>query len=78
LNQSTTEIFVSCAIFADGSDTAIIGCGDPEFDSFERPHFEVLKTTSFAIENSLDKMYWKVTYAGWRLGLSKDIPDLVE
>ena len=75
--EPTSENFVSCAIFADGSAAAIIGCGDPEFDSFERPHFEVLKTTSFAIQNSLDKMYWKVTDAGWRLGLSKDIPDLI-
>jgi acyl transferase domain-containing protein/predicted naringenin-chalcone synthase/ubiquinone/menaquinone biosynthesis C-methylase UbiE/acyl carrier protein len=75
--EATTENFVSCAIFADGSAAAIIGCGDPEFESYEKPHFEILKTTSYAIQDSLDKMFWKVTDTGWRLGLSRDIPDLI-
>lgn len=75
--EPTSENFVGAAIFADGSAAAVIGCGNPEFEDFERPHFEIMRTASFAIKNSLDKMYWKVTDSGWRLGLSKDIPTLI-
>jgi len=73
--ETTSENFVSSAIFADGSGALIIGC--PPFGDFEKPYWEIEKISSISIDNSLDKMYWKITDKGWRLGLSKDIPSLI-
>jgi predicted naringenin-chalcone synthase/malonyl CoA-acyl carrier protein transacylase/ubiquinone/menaquinone biosynthesis C-methylase UbiE/acyl carrier protein len=73
-DDPTDENFVSSAIFADGSSAAILGC-EPKKE--EVAYWEIQKIGSLAMENSLDKMYWKVTDKGWRLGLSKDIPVLI-
>jgi predicted naringenin-chalcone synthase len=74
-DESTIENIVSAAIFADGSGAMIIGGGT--FASFEKPIYQIERFGSLAIENSLDKMYWKITDKGWRLGLSRDIPSLI-
>jgi acyl transferase domain-containing protein/predicted naringenin-chalcone synthase/acyl carrier protein len=73
--ESTMENFVSSAIFADGSGAAVIGCAP--FAPFERPSYHLCNFASYAVDDSMDKMYWKVTDRGWRLGLSKEIPDLI-
>jgi predicted naringenin-chalcone synthase/ubiquinone/menaquinone biosynthesis C-methylase UbiE/acyl carrier protein len=73
-DEPTDENFVSSAIFADGSSAAVIGC---EPTNKEVAWWEIQKIGSLTMENSLDKMYWKVTDKGWKLGLSKDIPILI-
>ncbi|KAL0480320.1 hypothetical protein AKO1_007086 [Acrasis kona] len=74
--EATMENFVSSAIFADGSGAAIIGQPNPQFE-FENPKYRIVKFSSYAVADSMDKMYWKVTDKGWRLGLSREIPDLI-
>lgn len=69
------ENFVSASIFGDGSAAVILGC--PPFLENEKPIYEVQKSASFSVKDTMDKMYWNITSKGWRLGLSKDIPLLI-
>jgi predicted naringenin-chalcone synthase len=73
--EVTLENFVSSALFADGSGAMVIGCNP---SNNEKAHWAIHRTSSSCLKKSKDKMYWNITDKGWRLGLSKEIPFLIE
>jgi len=72
---------VGSALFGDGAAALIVG-GDPtpgvsdasRAEQQERPLFEIVRTSCYAIADSEDKIKWDLSDTGWRIGLSPDIP----
>lgn len=61
------ETLTGAALFADGSAAAVVGA-DPE--PTEKPLFDMVKSASLALENSLDKMSWEAGDQGFLMRLS--------
>lgn len=65
---------VGSAIFGDGSGACIIGC---KLRSNERALYEVHKTASVVIPDTLDHMDWILSHSGMIIGLGKQIPQKI-
>ena len=69
------EILIGNALFGDGAAAVIIGAQEREQ---ETPLWSLEKSASYALENSQDKMTWKVSDEGLVMSLSRDVPNIIE
>jgi predicted naringenin-chalcone synthase len=59
------------AIFSDGSAASIIGTHPKPF---EKPLWDIINTSSLAMENSIEKMSWEAGDSGFLMRLSHQVP----
>lgn len=65
------ETITGNSLFADGAAAAIIGTQPlPE----ESPHWDIIRTHSLGLKNSLDKMSWEASDHGFLMRLSHKVP----
>lgn len=74
--QSTLdpETLTANSLFSDGSAAAIVGAVPQDF---EKPIWDIERSCSLAMENSLDKMTWEASDDGFLMRLSHKVPVLL-
>ena len=73
--DASPETLVANALFADGAAAVIVG-SQPTHE--EKPIYEIVRNSSYALPNSLDEMTWQPSNTGFVMKLSQDIAKHIE